>query len=653
MPAGTEAKTLKVYAGVIGCGARLEATLVNAEGVLLAAPISILIRNSGWVKNVVETIQFQAPEDGATLKVRYVFNNNDWGNAVWLSAATLDSADVTAPTAPTNLILENKTSTTATLSWDPSFDNVGVTSYDIYVSETKMGTVPATSTSYMIQGIPSSVSGSSFTVKAKDAQHNTSVGAQLFVIDTYAPAMIADLYVTNKTSNSISLDWPESYDNIRIIGYKVSWGSNSITTTNSQYTINGLAGGTQYNIAVAAINALGNVSEDRIISETTTEEPIIVPPTITPPAPTTPPTPTVPVVTPTPIPTPTPYMINIGASKNEVDKIFEGEVTVSTKGDKAILSIQMSTEKVLEFVKESGATPSKPVQLSLSLPESKMIDLISDKDVQSVRAAVVISSELLKNSVVKIEELNIVSTILEAAKTDQKDINISVVDEKGKVQYEWSFIGKKLNDITDVNLALEVMSANKLVNSVLEKDNKNTQGVAVHFNQEGTLSGQVKVYVGDHKFIKSGKKVYVYRYNETIGKLETIKGGYNYKMDADGYITINVLDSSTYVILPNEANKSVYRSLRNQINIDSKQKTMNVSNGETMQLSISMPDSMKWVNSLGDAVPKGVAAATITFKTSDKTVATVNKDGKITAKGVGKTTITATITLYSGKQNLY
>jgi len=91
-----------------------------------------------------------------------------------LSVTTQKPVDTTPPSAPTGLTASNVTTTSATLSWTASTDNVGVTGYTLYD-----GTSIAASTS----GLSASVSGLTpatthgFTVVAKDAAGNISASS--------------------------------------------------------------------------------------------------------------------------------------------------------------------------------------------------------------------------------------------------------------------------------------------------------------------------------------------------------------------------------------------------------------------------------------------------------------------------------------------
>ncbi|MBP2619085.1 endonuclease [Chryseobacterium jejuense] len=81
--------------------------------------------------------------------------------------------DNQAPTAPTNLTTNTPTSNSISLSWTASTDNVGVTSYDIYVGSTLKTSVSGTSTTATVTGL-SPLTSYTFYVIAKDAFGNTS-----------------------------------------------------------------------------------------------------------------------------------------------------------------------------------------------------------------------------------------------------------------------------------------------------------------------------------------------------------------------------------------------------------------------------------------------------------------------------------------------
>jgi chitodextrinase/uncharacterized Ntn-hydrolase superfamily protein len=82
---------------------------------------------------------------------------------------TLD--DTTAPTAPTNLVATNTTSTTTDLGWTASTDNVGVIGYDVYEGVAVIGSTDTTS--FNVTGLDP-LTSYSFYVVAKDGAGNES-----------------------------------------------------------------------------------------------------------------------------------------------------------------------------------------------------------------------------------------------------------------------------------------------------------------------------------------------------------------------------------------------------------------------------------------------------------------------------------------------
>ncbi len=141
-------------------------------------------------------------------------DNPNYVNLIWGSG----TPDTTAPTIPTNLLSSNITSTTFTLSWTASTDNVGVTGYDVYQNGTFKTSISGTSAS--ITSLTPSTTYS-FTVKAKDAAGNISASSNTLNVTTSGSTpTVTELYfseylegssnnkaleITNTTGTSINL----------------------------------------------------------------------------------------------------------------------------------------------------------------------------------------------------------------------------------------------------------------------------------------------------------------------------------------------------------------------------------------------------------------------------------------------------------------
>ncbi len=79
--------------------------------------------------------------------------------------------DTTPPSTPSGLAVTGTTSSTISLSWTPSTDNVGVAGYDVYRGTQKVGS--PTGASYTDTGL-TAATAYSYTVRARDAAGNVS-----------------------------------------------------------------------------------------------------------------------------------------------------------------------------------------------------------------------------------------------------------------------------------------------------------------------------------------------------------------------------------------------------------------------------------------------------------------------------------------------
>ncbi len=185
------------------------------------------------------------------------------------------ASDTAAPTVPGNVRATGATTTSVSLAWDPSTDDVGVTAYGVYRNGA-LAASPA-GTSATISGL---LCGTSypFTVDAVDAAGNRSVQATLVATtsscpsgpDTQAPTTPTGLAKTSSTQTGITVSWTASSDNFAVTGYGTYRGSTVVgSPTGTSYTFTGLACGTSYSLAVDAVDAALNRSGKATISAAT------------------------------------------------------------------------------------------------------------------------------------------------------------------------------------------------------------------------------------------------------------------------------------------------------------------------------------------------------------------------------------------------
>ena len=172
------------------------------------------------------------------------------------------STDTQAPTAPPNLSAQATSSTTVSLSWSSSSDNVAVSGYRVY----RDGTLVATTgtTSFADSGLAAGTTHT-YAVAAFDAAGNSSSQSSADVTlpsaDLSAPTAPTGLNASIGKGRKVSLSWSASTDNVAVAGYRVYRDGAMIATTSARSfteTLPRKATGATY--TTVAFDAAGNVS---------------------------------------------------------------------------------------------------------------------------------------------------------------------------------------------------------------------------------------------------------------------------------------------------------------------------------------------------------------------------------------------------------
>ncbi len=170
--------------------------------------------------------------------------------------------DITPPTTPVLHAPQGKTATTINLYWDPSADDVGVSSYNVYNGNEIIASTPGSQTTLgnLTPGTTYSVS-----IRAVDAAGNSSGPSHTATIttdgDTTPPTSPTVLRLASKTATTVNLEWIGSTDNIGVSKYDVYNGAQIIASSpGTQTTLGNLTPGTTYSLTVQAVDAAGNSS---------------------------------------------------------------------------------------------------------------------------------------------------------------------------------------------------------------------------------------------------------------------------------------------------------------------------------------------------------------------------------------------------------
>ena len=226
------------------------------------------------------------------------------------------------------------------------------------------------------------------------------------------------------------------------------------------------------------------------------------------------------------------------------------------------------------------------------------------------------------------------------------DVIYEFVDANEKVQYAWNFKVKNFNEgmknaKVDLGIAID-SSASYGYNN----------GLSLNFNQVEKLPMEASVKVDVSSTFKVGDKVYLYIYNADTKKLQCVPNS-KYIVDEAGYVILNIITGADYVLLPKVAAKSEKTSVLAQVSVT---KNITFTKGKKKNIAIKLPDTLMKVDSLGQfdkEINKAVYGAVITYKSSDKSVATVDKTGKVIGKKKGKTVITVTIKTSNNTSKTY
>ncbi len=174
------------------------------------------------------------------------------------------SDDLLPPETPTNLEATNITSTSISLKWNASVDNVGVASYSVYQDGYEVGTV--TTPSFTDRELTENTTYS-YMVSATDAAGNLSEFSDPLEVTTSLPEDVtpptapANLRTTFIGSNSIGLAWDPSTDDQYLSGYNL-YNNNVLILplSTTSYAHQNIPSNTTFNYTVKAFDGSLNIS---------------------------------------------------------------------------------------------------------------------------------------------------------------------------------------------------------------------------------------------------------------------------------------------------------------------------------------------------------------------------------------------------------
>ncbi|KUO76621.1 MAG: hypothetical protein APF77_16515 [Clostridia bacterium BRH_c25] len=177
-----------------------------------------------------------------------------------ISAATI--GDLQNPSTPEGLTAASVTFTSASLTWKPSTDNVGIKGYEIYCNDKKVASTSSTSYEYkkLTPG-----TAYTFSIKAYDKAGNYSSQSNRVSVNTApdktAPSPPDGLKASSVSLTEVNLTWSPSSDNVKVRGYDIIRDGIKVgTSSKTSYCSKGLFPGKSYTYTVRASDISGNLS---------------------------------------------------------------------------------------------------------------------------------------------------------------------------------------------------------------------------------------------------------------------------------------------------------------------------------------------------------------------------------------------------------
>ena len=196
----------------------------------------------------------------------------EYVNQIWGGTS---SGDTQSPTAPASLASTSKTSTTISLSWNASTDNVAVTGYDVYANGTLKTTV--TSLTATITGLTASTAYS-INVYAKDAAGNTSASSNTISVTTNssgtgtATDLLFSEYIEGSGNNKALEIANNTGSSVSLSAYTIKKQTNGAGSWSTGLALSGtLATGSKFVIVNSSISSSCFSTSSANISTTATE----------------------------------------------------------------------------------------------------------------------------------------------------------------------------------------------------------------------------------------------------------------------------------------------------------------------------------------------------------------------------------------------
>lgn len=360
--------------------------------------------------------------------------------------------------------------------------------------------------------------------------------------------------------------------------------------------------------------------------------------------------------------------IEVKEEKDSKGNVTDSEATITPGAESLVhgktidIALKFQLENVLELT--SGIKTNAKMEFSINISGEKIREELKKSSAGNVNAFIEIPKEFKDNKNVKDCKVTLDKEVLKEAKKSGRSLKVAIGDGSAseKTACEWTFSKKALQNakkLKDLDLSMDIQKPKadrntgigKIFNS-LKNDNSKTykqlmkNSLVCSFGDNGELGcdAEVNMYVGD--YATQNVPYYLYYANPKTNKLE--KMPCKPAKVKNGFLSAKLKHCSEYVITDKKLPDDVATPLEDQITgIASSKK---IEKGKSFVMKPVLPSTLSKVKKITrkDGADMQVV---ITYKSSDKSIATVGKNsGKITGKHKGTCIITTNILLADGSK---
>jgi len=228
--------------------------------------------------------------------------------------------------------------------------------------------------------------------------------------------------------------------------------------------------------------------------------------------------------------------------------------------------------------------------------------------------------------------------VLLLVKKSGQNLTINVAIGKGyTVDISASELKKVTSESKDLNIAVTLKKDTKAAAKSVGVLSIGTDGMLV----AGMI---VTISVKDTLSLAAGKKVYIYHKNAKTGALEEMPNNPR-TVAADGTIKLSTLIGGDFVICTEKVKDAVTLLDRVKVSVES-----TVAKDKKINVKVTLPQELVRVTAFTKGEPVGQEEVKVTYKVSDKAIATVSSNGTITAKKKGSIKLTVVVALKNGQK---